>query len=778
MNYSKDKNIAFNIIKKHKIKILLKEPKNNECFECSSLYPKYISLNNGIFICKDCSKIHLNFPKTISNIIKNDLNNLTLKNIQYLCCGGNRKLTEFINKEYPNLKNLSRIYFYQTYAMDYYRKYLIYLIEGGIKPVKPQLDKAYDLITINHLYIENLNKNNINDNGVKGENVSKNNSVNVSMMNNNSYIKINKSTTLFPKIKPIIGRNNENRFTRSLSRHNKLNRNEFNLTSSNFNNNNYLNNSLNEEKYNSTSTDFKYRHYSHFKYNYDTDENYEDINDIRYINENELNEQINDMSNINDLDDLEIKIEKKPKEIKIQNRINRRNRDDTNIKVFKINHNSTSNLNSNIYSRPLYQTSINTFQDNFNNDNKTYLNNENIFNISQINNNNLTNQIKRKQIYSIEDLRNYLSNNNNIYKSRNNFPHKEKYIYNLKQNLNNNNLLIENLNIKNKQTKDSKQNNNNFNNINNNIITNRNLNVFYSNNNNNLRDVNLQRIFKKKALGNSFSINEKKKNLKLNYSIDKSKVSNSNFFITTNDEENIIKIKKKIKIRNEWKKKLCNKIIEKNNENTFIKVNKINHKLKPIKKIKSINNISFEHNYLNLNNNDKINLKSKIIERISRVIQKEKDGKKSTDKIKVNKNDNKIKEKQKNLNNTNFNYIGVTNIQKKGKEKEKHKMKNKSFNDKRVQINKSSNNILETQKRKLVLMKELVNIPFGKRRTILEIIKSNNIANKSVSPSAKRILEIYTNQKNYPKNELNNNSLSPININVRYKEEKIKKCNS
>jgi len=41
---------------------------------------------------------------------------------------GNRKLTEFINKEYPNLKNLSLIYFYQTYAMDYYRKYLIYLI--------------------------------------------------------------------------------------------------------------------------------------------------------------------------------------------------------------------------------------------------------------------------------------------------------------------------------------------------------------------------------------------------------------------------------------------------------------------------------------------------------------------------------------------------------------------------------------------------------------------------------------------------------------------------
>ena len=40
----------------------------------------------------------------------------------------------------------------------YYRKYLEYLIEGGIKPNKPNKNKAYDLLKINKSY-NNSNKN-------------------------------------------------------------------------------------------------------------------------------------------------------------------------------------------------------------------------------------------------------------------------------------------------------------------------------------------------------------------------------------------------------------------------------------------------------------------------------------------------------------------------------------------------------------------------------------------------------------------------------------------
>ena len=142
MKISRKENISLIKIKKQKIKIILNIPKNNECFECSNLYPEFISLNNAIFLCKNCVKNHIHFPKYISNIFKNDLNNLTLKNIQYLCCGGNEKLKQFIKNEFPRLKKFSYQNLYRTYAMDYYRKYLEYLIEGGIKPIKPNKNKA------------------------------------------------------------------------------------------------------------------------------------------------------------------------------------------------------------------------------------------------------------------------------------------------------------------------------------------------------------------------------------------------------------------------------------------------------------------------------------------------------------------------------------------------------------------------------------------------------------------------------------------------------------
>ena len=46
---------------------------NNLCFECGSKNPQYISINNAVFICKDCIVNHLSFPHDISQIIINDL---------------------------------------------------------------------------------------------------------------------------------------------------------------------------------------------------------------------------------------------------------------------------------------------------------------------------------------------------------------------------------------------------------------------------------------------------------------------------------------------------------------------------------------------------------------------------------------------------------------------------------------------------------------------------------------------------------------------------------
>ena len=751
MNYSKNNSSALNIIKKRKIKILLKESKNQECFECSSLYPGYISLNNGIFICKECVKNHLNLPKSISNIIENNLNNLTLKNIQYLCCGGNRKLIEFINIEYPNLKKLSPLYFYQTYAMDYYRKFLEYLIEGGIKPIKPNIDIAYEIIT--QKYDNNIfNLNNKKNNKTLINNYNFSDSKDISLMKSDSFMKIKSNSMMYPKIKPIVGTRNEFKLYRSLSKTNNLtlgcNSQDLNVTSFNFNNTNYLNHSLKDDcihkrQLNSTLSDFKNNYYSHYINNYDTDENYDDINDF---NDKDINDPINDLSYIkemNKLNEINEKINNIKNKIKLKNQFIKRNREDTNIRVFHINHTSINNRNNNnIYTKPFY---LNTFQNNYK-DNKNYL--KNLFIDINANNYEIKNKKEDKHIInSIEKLG----------KSRNSCKYhiKEKNLFNLKANSNKSILTDNSSSLYFKEQKGKK-----LNNINNSIIINRNLNVFYNNNKKNKNNNNsniLKKIFKKKTIGNSFSISEKKQRInKSNYSIEKLKKYNFNI----ESKEETFKPKKNIK--DDWRKKICNKTKESNNgTNNFIKVNKIN-KLKVNKtfnylKNKSSGNIFIDiyndnnKNINNINNNKKyINNvyeeRTKIIQRISRVmkIQKERDEKlKSLEKIKVNQKEKNNKIISRNEIHSKLKYIGVTTIQQKKEQKEK----NKSNTEKKIKINKSYNNLFDRKKRSLLLMKELINIPFGKKRTILEIIKANNLSSKSVSPSSKKIFINYTDSK-------------------------------
>ena len=90
-----------------KIEETIKDELNNYCVECGEGEPDYISINNGIFLCGDCAKNHLKLPKGISKIKKNNIKSLTLNEIQYLLCGGNRSLLNFIYNEYPKLAELS-----------------------------------------------------------------------------------------------------------------------------------------------------------------------------------------------------------------------------------------------------------------------------------------------------------------------------------------------------------------------------------------------------------------------------------------------------------------------------------------------------------------------------------------------------------------------------------------------------------------------------------------------------------------------------------------------
>ena len=118
---------------------------NNVCFECGGSNPEYISINNGVFICHECVQDHLQFPREISTIVINDLYSLNNNEVKRLYLGGNKKLIEFINFDFPRLKQFPPNILYKTRAVDYYRKRLDFYIKGGTKPLKPIFELAYQL---------------------------------------------------------------------------------------------------------------------------------------------------------------------------------------------------------------------------------------------------------------------------------------------------------------------------------------------------------------------------------------------------------------------------------------------------------------------------------------------------------------------------------------------------------------------------------------------------------------------------------------------------------
>ena len=594
MKISKKENAALIKIKKQKIKIILNVPKNNECFECANLNPEFISLNNGIFICKKCIKNHINLPKSISNILKNDLNNLTLKNIQYLCFGGNEKLKQFVQNEFPKLKKFEFHNVYKTYAMDYYRKYLEYLIEGGIKPNKPNKNKAYDLIKINN--INNKNKNThikINiDNKISNLDEANTNT------KKNTHIDNNKEKNL--KLTKSSGRLRPN----------------LNLILSNFNNslNNF--NTINIYNYNNkifTETSYKKRFFPKI---------------FKHIHMDDISET----NNLTDLNNITFNKEENNKKINEEIKYIQNKKMDTNIKIIKrkvfLDDKYFNLQNHEIYEKPIFQNYLNTF-------------------------------------------------------NKGNKNHKDQKHSNL-----------------------SSSDFNFFSNDVNEIKTNKKNNIFV---NKSIR--NSQKIFKKKTVGNSFSIHDKRH-----------QTNSSN-----NSIERITYVKKEIfNIRNSNKAKLKNKLMEEfemnksKEEKGLIKVNRqinINKKRKRY----SLNNIIVESKYdydddFDENEKDrkhriKLNnvQKSKIIERIHRVTT--------------------------------------------------HK-KEKSFNS----LNKNNKTGLE----KDLYNEEINENNFNKKDKKSSIVKNNNFSDIIMSPNSKKTNKVFTEPKPLTKNDF----LSKIAVKELYKRKK------
>ena len=665
MKISRKENISLIKIKKQKIKIILNIPKNNECFECSNLYPEFISLNNAIFLCKNCVKNHIHFPKYISNIFKNDLNNLTLKNIQYLCCGGNEKLKQFIKNEFPRLKKFSYQNLYRTYAMDYYRKYLEYLIEGGIKPIKPNKNKAYELIKINNNNIKKSKNSKINENEndnieepilknkrkisniekekeifklakssvrLKPNKPNKNKAYELLKTNNNKKIKNSKINEIVNKNdnidETILKNENQNsntkkeknifKFTKSSGRLKP----NLNIILPNFNNslNNF--NTINIYNYNDkiySETYYKKRFFSQ-------------------IFKNDNIEEINEENNLTDLNNITFN---KEKNLNFESRKKDEKKLDTNIKLIKrkdfLNKQFINFNNNNIYEKPFFQNYINT-----------------------VSKGNKSKNYQRGIDLSSSDIK-FFSND----------------LRDMTQKVNNSNTRN---NVSNK-------------------------NVLSSN-----------KIFRKKTVGNSFSINYKNH--------EKTTTNNSK-------EENELNTKELIKFRNSNKYSLKNKLIEEFQMNDDIEEKgkiKVNRQINKNRKRNSLSGTIINNQY------DKNEIIKDLI--------KERNHKKKFDKIQKSKIFERIRRVTSNQKEKKINYS----------EKDISE-----FDSQQLDNNKEKEYKINKENKSSLLIKDMINRPSNIKKNILEIIKSNNLSNLIISPNAKKLSHVLTEPKFLTKKDFTNN---------------------
>ena len=478
----KNKTNNYLIAKYELIHKILNQKMNLICFDCRKKTPKYISINNSIFLCSRCALIHKkNLPEKISFIIDNNLNLLSINYLRYLFIGGNQNLDNFINYVYPGLQNYPPKILYRTQALNYYRENLKYKIDGGPEPICPNELMAYKIVSENGLI-------NIRDK------INLYQDLNLSL--DNSEINSN-----FPNSNNDIINNYFNNYNNTYNTYNSIS--ITNETQESPNKNTIDNNVTtmgttlsNKAFFNEMKNLFGKRCIRAYKHNLDTYRKLTPIksfNDLSTINYNKCNNNNNDYKNkplTNRLNEsLNYSFAKMNKKSLKNIKINNNNKSSISFKINK----SPRNLDNNFSSSPRYtKPSIKNIKINYG-INMKYIENEKLKRIYN-NKNKFNNQLKQKNVLKFfkiqkktksffkskdnNNISNTSINNNNINISKdNNFNdkifYKEKLINKINKNKSNNLFLDFNLDYLNKSNdipiKNNKITQNNLYNNNNNI---------------------------------------------------------------------------------------------------------------------------------------------------------------------------------------------------------------------------------------------------------------------------------------------------------------------
>jgi ADP-ribosylation factor GTPase-activating protein 1 len=71
---------------------------NRKCYDCGQAAPQWASVNNGIFICLNCSGIHRSFGVHISFVRSITMDSWSDKQLKCMNLGGNINLQEYFGE--------------------------------------------------------------------------------------------------------------------------------------------------------------------------------------------------------------------------------------------------------------------------------------------------------------------------------------------------------------------------------------------------------------------------------------------------------------------------------------------------------------------------------------------------------------------------------------------------------------------------------------------------------------------------------------------------------